>query len=85
MVKFQATSPDGRTILGLGLSHANLDLLRAGKPIHFNAEQMGLAALQLNEILIFAGDTEESMRADLEKHGAIDELTVVIEELTRRQ
>jgi len=85
MIKFQATNPEnGRKILGLGLSHGNLDRLKEGKPIHFNAEQMGLPMLNVNEVLIYVGATEESMRRDLAEHGYLDG-TVIVEESTRRQ
>ena len=81
MIKFHATNPqNGRTILGLGLSHGNLDRLREGKPIHFNAEDMKLAELRFNEVLIYVGETEESMRRDLAEHGYLDAATVVVEE-----
>ncbi len=81
MIKFQATNPEnGRKILGLGLSHGNLDRLKEGKPIHFNAEEMGLSDLRVHEVLIYVGETEESMRRDLAEHDYLDAATVVVEE-----
>lgn len=80
MIKFHATNPaNGRKILGLGLSHGNLDRLKEGKPIHFNAEQMGLTDLRVNEVLIYVGETEDSMRSDLAAHGYLDGAVVVEE------
>lgn len=57
MIKARGTAPDGRPVLVLGLSHDNLDRLRAGQPITFDAKPYGYDG----EILIFAGKTEKAM------------------------
>jgi hypothetical protein len=44
-----------------GLSARNLQLLRAGKPIKVELEELGLTG----SVVIFYGETEEAMRADL--------------------
>lgn len=78
MLKFQATNPEnGRKILGMGLSHGNVKKLMEGKPIHFNAEDMGLASIAVSEILIYVGETEESMRADLESNGYLEGTRII--------
>lgn len=53
-----------RTIV-LGLSHKNLDMLKKNYPIRFDSGEIGLPPG--TEILIFAGDTEQSMADGLEK------------------
>ncbi len=63
MIKFTATSGDGRTILGMGLSHGNLDRLKKGEPIRFKGEDVGLDDV---DILIFSGKTEESMAKQMD-------------------
>jgi len=45
-----------------GLSHTNLDRLRAGQPITFPGEDVGIEGV---EFLIFAGETEQSMGREL--------------------
>jgi hypothetical protein len=46
----------------LGLSHGNLDRLRAGSPIRFNGATAGLD--DDIEFLICAGETEQSMQRE---------------------
>ena len=80
MIKFQATHTDnGRRMLGIGLSHGNVTRLMEGKPIHFNAEDMGLSTIAVSELLIYVGETEESMRADLEKEGFLKGCRIIEE------
>jgi hypothetical protein len=84
VIKFQATNQEnGRRILGIGMSHGNVKKLMEGKPIHFNAEDMGLSSIAVSEVLIYVGETEESMRADLEKNGYL-EGTRIIEQQRER-
>lgn len=56
MIKFSGKGVDG-PLYGLGLSYANLDKLREGKPIHINLADMG----GNGRVLIFAGETEDKM------------------------
>ena len=53
-----------RRILMLGLSHGNLERLKDGKPIFFAASSLG-GLEDISDVLIFAGETEETMRNDL--------------------
>jgi hypothetical protein len=57
----KGTRADGKpvTLVVLGLSHANLDRLREGRPIKFSGETCGLG----DDIVftIFAGENEQSM------------------------
>src|SRR5215475_15429681 len=49
-------------IVVFGLSHTNLDRLREGQPIHFPGEDVGIENV---EIMIFAGESEQSMQREL--------------------
>ncbi len=81
MIKFLATGPANRKILGLGLSHKNIEKLKLGQPIHFHAEQMGLGTgVIFDEVLIFVGETEESMRRDFEEKGYLEGAKVIEEQ-----
>ena len=62
MIKFTATTPDDRKLIGLGLSHVNLERLKSNQPIRFKGESIGVEGV---DILIFSGTTEESMAAEL--------------------
>ena len=63
MIKFTATTADKRKLLGLGLSHMNLERLKDNQPIRFKGEPLGLDGV---DILIFAGKTEASMAQGLD-------------------
>jgi hypothetical protein len=58
-------SKDGHEIhlVILGLSHLNLDRLRAGQPITFAGDEVGLA--DTVQVMIFAGETEQAMAHEL--------------------
>lgn len=68
MFKFRASKPDGRTLIGLGLSDENVRLLTSDRPI-----LVTLAALEIPpgtdpntiDVVIFHGKTEEEMRDTL--------------------
>lgn len=72
MIKFTANTPNGRMLLGLGLSHENLTRLKDGIPIRFKGEPVGVPNY---DIMIFAGKTEESMAKELDP--AITAQTVI--------
>jgi len=66
MIKFTANRPDGKILIGLGLSDENIKRLREGKPMLVNLADLGIT---LNaEIFIFTGKDEQSMKKDLSKH-----------------
>lgn len=52
-------------LLVLGLSHANLDRLSQGEPVCISRETHGLAVPVGLKIMIFTGDTEDTMRDQL--------------------
>jgi hypothetical protein len=66
MVKFALTTPDGRPVLGLGLSAQNVKRLKAGQPIRIDGPASGLPFA--GEILIFYGRTEHDMLEELSQH-----------------
>lgn len=59
MLRFSATTPTGRQIVGLGLEEGNLERLRAGKPIAVKLDELapGLAA----DLVIFYGKDRHAM------------------------
>lgn len=84
MIKFIGhRGGSGRSVLGIGLTRANCERLQAGQPIHFHAEQMDVASLQVQEVMIFFGETEATMEADFRKAGLL-ETAQVIDERDRR-
>lgn len=52
MIKAQATMPDGRVLIVMGISQANVDRLKAGDPIYFDP-----AALQIAPGTVIGGIT----------------------------
>jgi hypothetical protein len=58
MVRFTADAPDGKTLIGLGLSAENVKRLIAGAPISFDGKDIGLPML---DFLILFGTTEEDI------------------------
>jgi hypothetical protein len=68
-------SQNGRPVLLLGLSFMNLDLLREDKPIVIHKEDFGPHESVPFDIVIFAGETEQSM-ADALKPSFTDDVKV---------
>jgi len=63
MLKFITKLGMGRHLVGLGLSRKNIGLLQTDCPIVIDLQEVfGLPPIQ---ILIFSGDTEESMKEQL--------------------
>lgn len=52
---------NGGQLILLGLSHQNLDRLRQGKPIKIAGRDLGITG----DIVIFSGETEQSMSWEL--------------------
>lgn len=72
MIKFVAgTDPNKPKLVGLGLTYKNLELLRAGKPIHFSCAEFLYGKVQSigpeDQLFIFAGADEDTMKAELER------------------
>ena len=45
MIKFKATTTDGRKLYAFGLSRGNYDHLKRGHPVLINMDEMGLAGV----------------------------------------
>lgn len=74
MIKFSAGN-EGNKIIGLGLSRKNVEKLMEGLPIIVKGREINRP--EVGEILVFFGETEEQMVADLELEGLLDKNTVV--------
>lgn len=62
MIKATARGKDGRQLVLLGLSDANVARAREGKPVHVLAEEIGLANFDL---YIIVGKDEATMQESL--------------------
>ncbi len=81
MIKFTGIRADERVTLFLGLSRANLERLPQDQPIKVDLVELGLDQGGIHDIVIFAGETEEGMLADLNRAGVITpETKMTIEE-----
>ncbi len=61
MIKFKASSNDGRTtVIGIGLSDENIRRLTDGQPMIFSIDEMGF---ENTEVLILHGETEDKIKA----------------------
>jgi len=56
---------DDKLLLILGLSRRNRELLEKGRPIDLTRESHGMAIPANLKIVIFAGETEETMRQQM--------------------
>lgn len=75
VVKFVAkNAKNGKRLLGFGLSRENCARLLLGQPIPVDLAEMGVEGL---EMVIFAGETEAALEAELRQHGLIDDATHV--------
>lgn len=54
MIKFKVTGERGEVHLGFGISERNVELLKQGKPIHIDLNEMGING----SIMILYGKTE---------------------------
>lgn len=82
MVKFAALGPDGKTVLGLGLTDENLRRLKAGEPIAvLVAEVIGAPSPPANKmtVMLFWGKDEDAIKALFEENGLIGPGTTVVD------
>lgn len=80
MIKFISSSSSGRKMLGLIISEGNVENLKKGFPIHFNAEDMGLIDIQCNEVIVCYFSTEKEAYEYFNKNGYITKDTKIKEE-----
>lgn len=62
MFRGGAVTADGQTLVIFGLSKENIRRIQADEPIMVELEQWNLPGVK---VMIFAGDTEESMATEL--------------------
>lgn len=65
MIKFTASGPSGRTLIGLGLSARNIERMKAGKLIHLNLEELNLHWKA--DIMLLYGETEQEIATELKE------------------
>jgi len=73
MLKAMMEGADGTKLYVFGLSHGNLDRLREGRPILIEGSEIGLEG----RVLIFAGETEQSMARELADYIGPDTITKI--------
>ncbi len=78
MVKFTASQPNGRTLVGIGISAWNVERLKQGKPIHLNFEALNLP--WKIDLMIMYGETEQAIADELKEVGAIAPQTIIHKE-----
>lgn len=71
MIKFKLTTDDGEVKLGFGITQENVKLLKQGKPIYVDLNEMGIAA----KLMIMYGETEAQIVKQLKPY--IGEETVI--------
>lgn len=62
MLKASGTTEDGQHVVFFGLSHENVKRLSEGLSIQFDGKDVALPGVQ---VVIFVGETEESMAQQL--------------------
>lgn len=75
MLIARATTPAGNDLLIIGLSKVNRERLEAGQPIDISTLSHGTTIPRTLHLVIFAGDTEDSMQHELQ--GLIGRNTVI--------
>lgn len=70
MIKASGRDRFGKPFIMLGFSHKNLDLLKEGKPVVIPLSEYGAEG----HIVIMSGETEDAIKAEIEKHIAIGEV-----------
>lgn len=78
MLICRAALDSGGTLLVLGLSRENVRRLDdEGQPIRVSRQTHGMAVPDGLTVMLFVGETEASMEAELRQHGLITPETVV--------
>lgn len=76
MIKAALKSRSGKRLVLLGLSRFNCEQLLAGRPIKIELQGLDSSLPQM-ELAIMGGETEETMHAELARHGLIGGQTVI--------
>jgi hypothetical protein len=80
MIKFRATSANGRELVGFGLTEKNVEQLKKGNPVFVMGVEMGLQF----DVTIFYGKDEQTIAADMRKAGMIDPEKTVIHDTSKK-
>lgn len=72
MIRFRADTNKG-TVIGLGLSKLNVERIQNGKPILVPLSSLGIETE--DKILLFYGEDERSMSAEMRKVGLLTDDT----------
>ena len=77
MIKYLASTENGRRVLGMVITRQNIDYLLQQHPIHFNCEQMGLNEINIKEVIISYSENEETAQRDFKERGIITKDTII--------
>jgi hypothetical protein len=69
----------GERMLGIGLTARNLELLKQDRPIEFTAGEMTLDKIEVDEVVIFYGETEESIYTHFKDLGLLKGTQIIVE------
>lgn len=81
MIRWYATTPDGRHTVGLGLEAGNIERLVDGRPILVRGETLGLP----HDILIHYGATKLQMIEELREQGVDEKIIADAEDAYERK
>lgn len=74
MIKVATPGGDGQPPrVFIGLSDGNFERMRGGQPIRLDIDQCAQLGLGQRELVIYWGEDEIAMTAELEQHGLIAE------------
>ncbi len=62
MIKFRTLDPNGKPLLGFGISGENVEKLKAGEPIFINLNEMGINASMMIFYKETTGDLIEAIQ-----------------------
>jgi len=81
MIKFKATQGNGREVIGFGLTAKNVEQLKLGRPISIWGAEFGIPF----DVMIFYGETEQTIADMFRKHGLIDPEKTVIHDTSDKK
>ncbi len=66
MIKFKTTGKNGAVLLGFGLEEGNIERLKAGQPIYFQLDELGIEG---HDVMIMYGKDQADITKQLEDAG----------------
>ena len=70
MIKFTLPKQNGSTILGFGITEANVERLKQGQPIAFDLSELGIEGY---EVLIMYGKDQKDIGSQLKEANMVPE------------